>query len=103
MLIARLLQAALYAFAEVGVGAIAPTLIGLLLDISSIDLTRGGHESPYTGTSVNCCPLRKSQRNACLAKLSLIPQPLFPRWEKGSRKPLSSLPLAHFWERGIKG
>jgi hypothetical protein len=38
-------------------------------------------------------PFRKSRCNAGLGWFSLIPQPLLPEREKGSRK---SLPLAHF-------
>ena len=36
-------------------------------------------------------------------RLALIPQPLLPLWEKGSRKALSGLPLAQFWARGTEG
>jgi hypothetical protein len=38
-----------------------------------------------------------------LIHLALIPQPLLPEREKGSRSALSGLLLAHFWERGTEG
>jgi|GEM_PF-2677961 len=41
-------------------------------------------------------------RKSCYQS-TLIPQPLLPKREKGSRKALSGLPLAQFWERGTEG
>ncbi len=41
--------------------------------------------------------------NPCRHGFTLIPQPLLPEREQGSRKALSGLPLAHFWERGTEG